>query len=232
MCLHFQALPEKAPPMISHEEALFCPATHHSTVTCSKPPEPLCFLFFHAGEGQDHLKKIAVQVDIEFSVLKLRQIFGNGEAKAAAFRASRHISPDKAFRQFIRIDVQGLCGDVLHGENRRFLSVLLLFRQIQIYSGSFQRIFIDVSEQIFHHAPDSPAVRLDINRPFRHNRNDLKTFLFHFLHEFANRLIDQLHKIDALQLKGNISDSEKEGMLEEMKSKKAVEWLVANAKEA
>ncbi len=41
-----------------------------------------------------------------------------------------------------------------------------------------------------------------------------------------------LYKIEADKLKGNISDSEKEGMLEEMKSKKAVEWLVANAKEA
>ena len=40
-----------------------------------------------------------------------------------------------------------------------------------------------------------------------------------------------LYKIEADKLKGNISDSEKEGMLEEMKSKKAVEWLVANAKE-
>ena len=41
-----------------------------------------------------------------------------------------------------------------------------------------------------------------------------------------------LYKIEADKLKENISDSEKEGMLEEMKSKKAVEWLVANAKEA
>ena len=41
-----------------------------------------------------------------------------------------------------------------------------------------------------------------------------------------------LYKIEADKLKGNISDSEKEGMLEEMNPKKAVEWLVANAKEA
>ncbi len=42
----------------------------------------------------------------------------------------------------------------------------------------------------------------------------------------------ELYKIEADKLKGNISDSEKEGMMDEMKSKKAVEWLVANAKEA
>lgn len=41
-----------------------------------------------------------------------------------------------------------------------------------------------------------------------------------------------MYKMDAAKLKENISDSEKDGMKQEMKTKKAVEWLVANAKEA
>ena len=42
----------------------------------------------------------------------------------------------------------------------------------------------------------------------------------------------EMYKMDAAKLKENISDSEKDGMKQEMKTKKAVEWLVANAKEA
>lgn len=41
-----------------------------------------------------------------------------------------------------------------------------------------------------------------------------------------------MYKMEADKLKANISDAEKEGMKEEMKTQKAVEWLVANAKEA
>lgn len=42
----------------------------------------------------------------------------------------------------------------------------------------------------------------------------------------------EMYKMDADKLKENISDSEKDGMKQEMKTKKAVEWLIANAKEA
>ena len=41
-----------------------------------------------------------------------------------------------------------------------------------------------------------------------------------------------MYNMEADKLKANISDAEKEGMKEEMKTQKAVEWLVANAKEA
>ena len=41
-----------------------------------------------------------------------------------------------------------------------------------------------------------------------------------------------MYKMEADKLKANISDAEKEAMKEEMKTQKAVEWLVANAKEA
>lgn len=41
-----------------------------------------------------------------------------------------------------------------------------------------------------------------------------------------------MYKMEADKLKANISDAEKEGMKEEMKTQKAVEWLVVNAKEA
>ena len=41
-----------------------------------------------------------------------------------------------------------------------------------------------------------------------------------------------MYKMEVDKLKANISDAEKEGMKEEMKTQKAVEWLVANAKEA
>ena len=41
-----------------------------------------------------------------------------------------------------------------------------------------------------------------------------------------------MYKMEADKLKANISDAEKEGMKEEMKTQKAVEWLGANAKEA
>ncbi len=41
-----------------------------------------------------------------------------------------------------------------------------------------------------------------------------------------------MYKMEADKLKANVSDAEKEAMKEEMKTQKAVEWLVANAKEA
>ncbi len=41
-----------------------------------------------------------------------------------------------------------------------------------------------------------------------------------------------MYKMEADKLKANVSDAEKKAMKEEMKTQKAVEWLVANAKEA
>ena len=66
----------------------------------------LLLLFFHFIKGDRYLKQITVQIDPESSMLQVRQVFRNGKSQSASLRASAHIAADKAFRQFIRIDVQ------------------------------------------------------------------------------------------------------------------------------
>ena len=71
------------------------------------------------GENQRYLEQIAVQLQLQLTVLDLHQTLGNVQAQTAAFAVTGGIAPDKALHQLVGRNVQGGTGSITE---ERFLN--------------------------------------------------------------------------------------------------------------
>ncbi len=84
----------------------------------------------------DHFEQIAVQLDGQPPSLQFHDAFGDGQSQTGAFRVARLVASFEAFKQFVRVKLNLVGGDVFHRQH----DAVRLFGQRDVDPGVGQRV--------------------------------------------------------------------------------------------